>query len=121
MAQKILAKEIITDLHGNEEYLHAKEVSESLFTGNIKNLTEEEIETVFKGIPTIEYENTHLLDFLVDHHIVSSKREGREFLVNHAITVNGENVIDENFILEDKKYNIIRRGKKKYYLVKKGK
>ncbi len=121
LAQKTLAKEIITDLHGEQEYLHAEEVSNSLFTGNVKNLTEEEIETVFKGVPQVDYESTPLIDFLVTHNIASSKREAREFLSGRAISVNGEVVQDENMVLEDKKYNIIRRGKKKYYLVVKAK
>ena len=42
-----------------------------------------------------------------------------EFLSANAITVNGEVIQDENYILEDKKYNIIRRGKKKYFLIEK--
>ncbi len=121
LAQKTLAKEIITDLHGEQEYLHAEEVSNSLFTGNVKNLTEEEIETVFKGVPQVEYESAPLIDFLVNHNIASSKREAREFLGGRAISVNGEIVQDENMVLKSKKYNIIRRGKKKYYLVVKTK
>lgn len=118
LAQKTLAKEIIIDLHGEEEWLHAKEVSECLFTGNVKNLTDEEIETVFKGVPEFSYEEKNILDFLVDNKVVSSKREGREFLNSNAILINGEVVNEENVILDNnRKYNIIRRGKKKYYLV----
>ncbi len=119
IAQKELAKQIITDIHGEQEYIHAKEVSEALFTGNVSNLNDDEIESVFKGVPVISYENIPLLEFLVKTGICSSKREGREFLQNKAISVNGEIVSDENFVLTDKKYNLIRRGKKKYYLIKK--
>lgn len=118
MAQKTLAKEIIVDLHGEEEWQRAQEISECLFTGNVKNLTEKEIEEVFKGVPEIVYEEKTLLDFLVDNHIVSSKREGREFLANHAITLNGDVVINEETTLDsNRKYNIVRRGKKKYFLI----
>lgn len=117
MAQKELAKQIITDLRGEDEFLHAKEVSESLFTGNIKNLTDNEIKEVFKGVPTITYEDKDLIDILVSGGITSSKREAREFLASGAILVNGLVVHEENYHLENKTYNIIRRGKKKYYLV----
>ena len=117
MAQKELAKQIITDLRGESEFLHAKEVSESLFTGNIKNLTDNEIKEVFKGVPTIVYEDKDLIDILVSGGITASKREAREFLASGAILVNGLVVHEENYHLEDKTYNIIRRGKKKYYLV----
>ena len=116
-AQKELAKQIITDLRGEDEFLHAKEVSEALFTGNIKNLTDNEIKEVFKGVPTITYEDKDLIDILVSGGITSSKREAREFLSSGAILVNGLVVHEENYQLENKTYNIIRRGKKKYYLV----
>lgn len=116
-AQKELAKQIITDLRGEDEFLHAKEVSEALFTGNIKNLTDDEIKEVFKGVPTITYEDKDLIDILVSGGITSSKREAREFLASGAILVNGLVVHEENYHLENKTYNIIRRGKKKYYLV----
>ncbi len=116
-AQKELAKQIITDLRGEDEFLHAKEVSEALFTGNIKNLTDNEIKEVFKGVPTITYEDKDLIDILVSGGITSSKREAREFLSSGAILVNGLVVHEENYHLENKTYNIIRRGKKKYFLV----
>ena len=120
IAQQELAKQIITDLHGKEEYLHAKEVSECLFTGKVSSLTDKEIETVFKGVPTFPYEEKKLIDLLVDNKIVSSKREAREFFQNNAISVNGEFVTDENFLLDHSRtYNILRRGKKKYFVFKK--
>ena len=119
IAQKELAKQIITDIHSENEYLHAKEVSECLFTGKVSNLTDQEIETVFKGVPTFSYKNIPLIELLVENKITSSKREAREFLAAHAITINGEVIEEENYLLPDKKYNIIRRGKKKYFLITK--
>ena len=118
IAQKRLAEEVITFLHGKEEYKHAKEVSEALFTGNVANLTDEEILQVFKGVPTFNYQDDEILiDLLVNNKIASSKREAREFLNNNAISLNGEIVNDENIKLNNKrKFNIIRRGKKKYYI-----
>ncbi len=118
LAQKTLAKEIITDLHGEEEYLHAKEVSGCLFTGKVSDLTDKEIAMVFKGVPVLNYEKLPLIEFLVQEKVAASKREAREFLSGNAISVNGTLVNDENYLLdEDRKYNVIRRGKKKYYLV----
>ena len=120
IAQKRLAQEFITDLHGKESFEHALEVSEALFSGNVSSLSDQEIETVFKGVPTFKYENLALIDILVNYKIASSKREAREFLNNHAISLNGEIVSEETTLLdENRKYNIIRRGKKKYYLIEK--
>ena len=123
-AHKALAREIITDLHGKEEYEKAERISASLFSDNIKKLTSDEIEMGFKGVPTIEIkEELSIIDLLVNEKIVSSKREAREFLNNGAISINNEIVKDENTILTkamaiDNKFIVVRRGKKKYYLVK---
>ena len=62
-------------------------------------------------------EKKPIIELLVDNKITSSKREAREFIANKAITLNGEQVTDENMLINnDRKYNIIRRGKKKYYM-----
>lgn len=123
-AQKALAKEIITDLHGKEEYEKAEKISKSLFSDDIKKLTAEEIEIGFKGVPSFELnEELPIIDVLVNEKVASSRREAREFLNNGAISVNNEIIKDETNILTrdmaiDGKFIIIRRGKKKYYLAK---
>ena len=119
LAQQKLARELLVFLHGEEEYNNAVKVSEALFSGNIKDLKDEDIEVAFKDVPTFDYEEQPLIELLIKNNICSSKREAREFLGNNAITINGEIVNDENYMLENKKYNIIRRGKKKYYIFKK--
>ena len=122
IAQKALAKEFITDLHGEDEYLHAKEMSEVLFSGNVSKLNSKEIEICFKGVQSFEIEEgITLLDLLVNNKICSSRREAREFLTNNAITINGEIINDESIIIDkdmaiDKKIIVVRRGKKKYFL-----
>lgn len=119
-AQQALAREIITDLHGKEEYEKALTISSSLFSGNVKDLTDEEIEEAFKGFDMYKLEEKPIIELLVDNKITSSKREAREFIANKAITLNGEQVTDENMLINnDRKYNIIRRGKKKYYIFEK--
>lgn len=122
-AHKILAREVITDIHGKEEYEKALKLSQVLFSGDIKELTSKEIEEVFKGVPTYEIEpGKTLIDVLVESHAASSKREAREFINNGAISINGDVVKDENCLIDnskaiDDKYIAIRRGKKKYYLI----
>ena len=120
VAQKALAYEVVKDIHSKEEADSAITISEALFTGNVKTLTDNEIEIAFKGIPTVEInEEIKLLDILVNNSIASSRREAREFLSNNAITLDGDIVNDENLIIDmTKKYHTIRRGKKKYYLIK---
>ena len=121
IAQKNLAKEIITDLHGKEEYEKALHISEVLFSGNVKELSVDEIKDGFKDVPNFKAEELPLIELIVNNKIASSKREGREFINAGSILVNGEKILDENKIITkedaiDNKLIIIRRGKKKYYL-----
>ena len=123
IAQKTLAKEIITDLHGIKEYEKALETSEVLFNGEIRKLDPKDIETVFNNVDNFEInENKNIVDLLVETGICSSKREAREFLSTGSISVNGEKITDLEFVINkefaiNSKYIVIRRGKKKYYLV----
>ncbi len=122
LAQKTLAKEVITFIHGKEEFDKALKMSEVLFSGNVNELTSKEIEICFKGVANFDISgDITLLDLLTTNNICSSRREAREFLNNGAISVNGNIVKDENMIINkecaiDEKIIVIRRGKKKYYL-----
>lgn len=122
-AHKALAKEVITFLHGEEEYNKAVKISESLFSGDIKDLTLEEINDAFKDVPNFELKEESLIDMLVNNKITSSKREAREFLNAGSITLNGEKVTDENMTINKQiaiggEAVIVRKGKKKYYFGK---
>ena len=119
IAQKTLAFEVVKDIHSKEDAETAVKISESLFTGNIKNLTDNEIELAFKGIPTFNTNEDIILNVLVDNKIATSRREAREFLINNAIILDGTIINDENYQIKNtRKYHIIRKGKKKYYLIK---
>ena len=124
LAQKTLAREIITDLHGKEEYEKALNISTILFEGEIRKLDSSCIENVFKNAPSYEIKSDeNIVDLLVESSVCSSKREAREFVSNGSISINGERINDLSFVITrdfaiDNKYIIIRRGKKKYYLVK---
>lgn len=121
-AHKALAREVITDLHGEGAYEEAVKISESLFSGDIKNFTENEINDAFKGLDPFKLnEDTLLIDVLVNGGVCSSKREAREFINNGSISVNGEKATDLEMMITKSnclfdKYVIIRRGKKKYHI-----
>ena len=124
-AHKALAREIITDLHGAAEFDKAVNISEALFSGNVKNLSLADIKVGFKDVPTVELANeeTTLIDLLVNNKICSSRREAREFLTAGSITLNGDKVTDENLLVTrqlaiEGEVIVLRRGKKKNYIVK---
>ena len=125
-AHKALAREIITDLHGAAEFEKAVNISNSLFSGNVKSLSLKDIEIGFKDVPTATIsEGEKLIDVLVNNKIASSKREAREFLAAGSITLNGEKFTDENMPVTSQlaiegNVIVLRRGKKKNYIVKFG-
>ena len=124
LAQKTLAKELTTFVHGNEAYQQAIKITNALFNGNIKELSSEEIEMGFNELPSSDgQEEELLLDSLIRCKLATSKREAREFVSGGAITVNGEKVTDLEFKLTskiaiDNRFIVLRRGKKKYGLVR---
>lgn len=120
IAQKRLAKEIITDLHGEKAFFEAEKISQCLFAGDIKSVPVKDLKTGLKNVPHFDVQEDAIINVLVNNKICSSKREANEFLSNGAITVNGETVKDPMFVINknmaiDKEIVIIRRGKKKYY------
>ena len=123
-AHKILAREIITDLHGKEEYEKAVRISEALFKGNFNDLSNEELGEAFKGNEVKEIElNKNILDVLVEMNVAKSKRQAREFISGNSIEIKGEKVkeLDKTITEQDLINNtflIIKRGKKNYYVGK---
>ena len=125
-AHKALAKEIINDLHGKGSYEKAEAMSSALFTGKFTNLGKEEIEELFKDYDKVNVnEGTNILDLLINMGAASSKREAREFVLGNAVSINGEKVTDIEYLISSKDfldnvYLILRRGKKNYYIGKRG-
>ena len=124
LAQKRLAEEIITFLHGKEEYEKAKQISESLFSGQVGGLSAQEIEAALSDVPSFTLtDDVSIVDALVNTGICSSKREARELVTGNSISINGDKINDLDFIINksiaiENKYVIIRRGKKQYYLIR---
>lgn len=123
VGQKLLAKEVVTLIHGEDAYNRAIKITDVLFSGDIKNLSLNELEECFKGVVSSKIkEGSNVVDMLVETNILPSKREAREMINNSAITINGEKVMDENIVYKkDKllynKYIVVRKGKKTYYLI----
>ena len=124
-AHKALAREIITFLHGKEEYERAINLADHLFNNKFNDLTKKDIEDLFGSEQIKEVEDNQNIAYLVvGIGAASSKREAREFIGNGAISVNGEKitdintVIDNNMFIEDT-YIVVKRGKKNSYIGKK--
>ncbi|HEM4550578.1 TPA: tyrosine--tRNA ligase [Streptococcus suis] len=122
LAQKILAREVVTLVHGEEAYNQALNITEQLFAGNIKNLSAKELKQGLSNVPNYAVQaedNLNIVELLVTSGIVNSKRQAREDVQNGAIYVNGERVQNLDYTLSDSdkidgELTVIRRGKKKY-------
>ena len=123
-AQKALAADITKLIHGEAGLESALKITNALFSGKVNELTLEEVEMAFDGMPQVEIEDgTLLIDALVQCKAAGSKREAREFINNGAVLVNGEQQKSLEFVVSKEnaignKYTVIRRGKKNYYLLK---
>lgn len=124
-AQRRLAEEVTRFVHSDEELVAAQRISAALFSGNIKDLTADEIEQGFEKMPTVAItaESKNIIEWLVDTKIEPSKRQAREDVTNGAISINGDRVRDLEFIIDpaqsfDGKFVVVRKGKKKYFLAK---
>ena len=122
LAQKVLAREVVTLVHGKEAYNQALNITEQLFAGNIKNLSAKELKQGLSNVSNYAVQaddDLNIVEILVTANISSSKRQAREDVQNGAIYINGERIQDLNYTLLysdkiDSELTVIRRGKKKY-------
>ncbi len=119
-AQKILAQEIIVDIHSKQDFDSAIKISESLFgKSDISKLTKSEVMQLNGSLPTQEVHSKTIIELLVDSKTTSSNREAREFINNGAITINGVKITSEKEKIPsafNDEFAIIKRGKKNYFL-----
>ena len=124
-AQKRLAEEVTRFVHGEVALQDALKITNALFTGDVQQLNADEIEQGFKNMPTFESEKVeqNLATWLVDLGIEPSRRQSREDIQNGAISINGEKITDLEHVWTPEqsfegRFVLVRRGKKKYFLVK---
>lgn len=124
-AQKVLAAEVTRLVHGEEALNSAVNITQALFSGNVQELTREELEEAFKDVPSTAVEDLEmgLVDLLVAAGAAPSKRQARQDVESGAVTVNGSKVTetDRKVALLGRiggAHLIIRRGKKNYFLVR---
>ncbi len=115
IAQETLAKCIITDLRGEEEYTKARDISKALFSEDIKNLSSEDIVNSLSGVKNVLVYEGNIVDVLVDAKVFSSKREARELITGNALSINNKKVNDVNYIISknyliDNKIVVIKKG-----------
>lgn len=126
LAQKVLAREVVSLVHGKAAYEQAVKTSEILFGGgDLRQLDAKSILTGLKAAPqhqVADDEDLTLVELLISAGIAPSKRQAREDITNGAIYINGERVQELDYVLTDSdkienRLTVIRRGKKKNFVL----
>lgn len=122
-AQKTLAKEVVTFLHGESAYNTALNITNALFKGDIRDLTQDEQRDALNSMEKRPLsQSMDLASMLVTTGIASSKREAREWIKSGSIAINGEKIREENFMVDETQRLVddmllVKRGKKNYYVI----
>ena len=124
-AQRRLAEEVTKFVHGEAAVEEAERISKALFSGDVADLSVEEIEQGFKNMPSVDVENKkeNIVIWLTDNGIEPSRRQARQDVSNGAIRINGEKVDDVDAEIDpsihfDGKFVIVRKEKKHYFLAR---
>lgn len=124
-AQRILAEQVTTLVHGENAVEAARRISQSLFAENQAELTEEDFRQLAQdGLPVCEMigEGCSLIDALVQSGLATSKTQARGFIESNATVVNGKKISDATYKLGGSdhrygRYTLLRRGKKNHALL----
>jgi len=131
-AQGILAREMTALIHGDEGLAGAERITEALFSGDLQNLSESDLEQLkLDGLPSSQIARASLSEktltqWLVDANMAPSGKQVKDALGREAVLINGIPQTEANntnapasFALEQARFGrfyIVRLGKKKYHL-----
>ncbi len=130
-SQNRLAQELTRLVHGDAG-LQAAERAKSIFFGggSIEGLDDRSLDQIFADVPSCEIERSRLsgeglsvIDALAESKLCQSKGEARRTIKEGGAYVNNERVGEMEAVLTEKHLAsesmiVLRRGKKKYALVK---
>ena len=130
--QKALAEDITVTVHSEKALANAIEASTILFgkstEENLKNLSNDDIVSVFEGVPQSNIEKIQLddeigvIDFFTDvAPVFNSKGEARRALKANSVSVNKNKVNDSKMLgtsdIINNRFILLQNGKKNYHLV----
>jgi tyrosyl-tRNA synthetase len=125
-AQRILAEEATRLVHGEVALMAARRITECLFSGQLADLTENDLEQLAQdGMPGVALDSAAdgLIDALAAAGLAKSKSEARSFIQGGSVTINGAKAdsLDHRLVGDDRLYGrftILRRGKKQYAMLR---
>lgn len=126
-AQKLLADDLTTMVHGQQATTQAKAAASVLFgRGDVRELDEQTVVTIARELPGAEVSVTALLvDAFVESGIAASKGAARRDAEGGGLSVNGEKVTAEDLTREvgalealPGRHLLLRRGRKNAAMVR---
>lgn len=115
VAQKRLAQEVTTLVHGQERCESVMRVTSVLFGGaDFDSLSSEDIEALAIEIPSVQSPVT-VVALLVDQKIASSNADARRLIDGGAVSVNGKKISEDQDIQTSA---LIKKGKNTFVLVR---
>ena len=126
-AHKKLAQEVTTIVHGEQAVVAAERISAALFAGDAGQLLESDLQELQQdGMPcTSCAAGTGLLTAMVEAGLTKSTGEARKLIQANGIKLNGDSIDDvgRDLTFEDalfKRFYLLRKGKKNYHLIARG-
>jgi tyrosyl-tRNA synthetase len=114
-AQKRLAKEVTTIVHGEARTASVERVTNALFGGlRFDELTPDDLDMLAGEIPTAQT-STSLVDTLVATGAASSNGDARRLIESGAVSVNGDKVAEDMTITDP---SLVKKGKNSFILVR---
>lgn len=115
LAQRTLAREVTTLVHGETRANEVIRVTEVLFgKADFSSLTSDDLTVLAQEIPSVEV-GVWVIDALVDKKVASSKGEARRLIGNGAISVNGLKIAEDQQINAP---SLIKKGKNSFIVAK---
>ncbi len=117
-AQRLLAREVTTLVHGKDASERSERMSDVLFSdAGLESLDVKGFELLRSSAPSCEAdEGTLIVDVLVAAHLADSKREARQFIADRAVSINGTLVADADATLSHADFHrghaLLKRGKR---------
>lgn len=114
-AQKALAKEVTTLVHGKDRYESVARVTDVLF-GNRQfgDLNDDDLEALAGEIPSVKSGKT-LIESLVEAGVTGSNGEARRLISGGGVSVNGEKVTED---IPLHSTALVKKGKNSFVLVR---
>lgn len=127
-AQRAIADELTTRLHGAEAARRAEHTAAALFSGDVRSLDAGQLADATADVPTTEVTAAALAtgvdvaDLLVGCDLAPSKSQARRFVADGAVSVNGDRFDGDRPVGSDDLLDggvvLLRRGKRNWGVVR---